>query len=494
MSPRGFTMPLVTMLCVVPLGLTVPSQAQDEDLGSLANKAFAAMEEEKWEEALALHTQVVARFGAANPLGLFGAQFGTIHFRKGICEMKLRRWDEAMRSFEICYRDFPNPNGQGSAGGNVSRMMSLLKWGEAAMGAEKWELAILQFRKFLEERDKERDRFPQGAFYVNMAVCHYQLGRIPEGNENLEIALKNKAVFPTPDAGIVAGFQSLVSAAIVTRNEQAMLDFIGKNRGELVAEPFVMHRYSRVFMKLAGDALGTDMPRAALAIYQLVPPTDAALDDIRARLKAMRGLNGVEDGGNLLFRKTLEADLAALETDRKNGSDPETVRLAAIAWLHEKSGNIRGACAAYQQLVSCDPASGGREENLFNLVRTSSLVETGVQTRRHAEKFMKTFPESARVPTVRRLMLSALFRDGGYESCIEIAEPMMGKIESGTPDHDLYLYILGGSYFQTGRYAKAQPLLDEHVETYPASPFANAAGDLRVSNMSRLPSGKPAGE
>jgi tetratricopeptide (TPR) repeat protein len=118
-----------------------------------------------------------------------------------------------------------------------------------------WELAITQFQKFLKERDKTRDKFSQGAFYINMAICHYKLGRIPEGNENLEIAIKNKERFPTPDAAIVAGFQALVTGAIEKRNEQALLDFIAKNRGELIIEPYAMHQYSRLFMKLAGDAV-----------------------------------------------------------------------------------------------------------------------------------------------------------------------------------------------------------------------------------------------
>ena len=484
MNLHCFSAPFVGGLCAVSLVLAVTAQAQDEDLGTIVDKALLAMKQEKWKEALALNTQAVTRFGKNNPMQLFGPQFGTIYYRKGLCEMKLKNWDDAMKSFEICYRDFPNA---GNQGGNIFQKMALLKWGEAAMGAENWELAISQFKKFLVERDKTRDKnFPQGAFYVNMAICHYELGKIPEGNENLEIAIKNKEKFPTPDAGIVAGFQALVNGVILKHNEQALLDFIEKNRGELVIDPYAMHRYSRVFMKLAGDAIGVDMERAAFALYQFVPSTDSAIEDAQVRLKSMGQLRTVEDGPNFLVRKDIDADLTALEADRRGKKAPEMIKLAATAFLHEKNLHIRGAYAAYQQLELYYPASEKREDNLFNLVRTSSLVAPGADTQRYAELFLKDFPNSAHVPTVRRMMLSSLFYDGEYETCIEVAEPMIDKLPKDTPEHDICLHVLGGSYFYTGKYDKAQPLLEQHVTQYPKSLFVIPATYFRASNLSRL--------
>lgn len=282
MNSRNSFIALAGGLCVIPMVLSIPaSAAQDDDLGTLVNNALTAMKEEKWEEALSFNAQAVERYGGNQPLKLFGPKFGSIYYRKGICEMKLRKWNDAIASFETCYRDFPNPEG-GVGRDNPFHKMALLKWGEAAMGAENWELAISQFQKFLAERDKERDTYPQGPFHIGMAVCHYKLGRIPEGSEHLEIAIKNKISFPTPETGIVAGFQELVLACIVKRNEQALLDFITKNRGELIIDPYLMQQYSRVFMKLAGDAVAADMDRAAFALYQFIPPTEAAIDDTRA--------------------------------------------------------------------------------------------------------------------------------------------------------------------------------------------------------------------
>ncbi len=471
------------VFCAVPLILAIPAAAQDDDLGTLVNNALAAMKEEKWPEALALNAQAVERYGKNQPLKLFGPKFGSIYFRKGFCELKLKKWNEAIESFETCYRDFPNPTGSRE---NPFHKMALLKWGEAAMGAQNWELAISRFQKFLEERDKARDTYPQGAFHTAMAICNFKLGRIPEGNEHLEIAIKNKERFPTPDAAIITGFQELVSAVILKRNEQAFIDFITKNRGDLAIEPYLMQRYSRLFMKLAGDAIGAEMDRAAMALYQFIPSTEAAIDDIKARLKSLGPLATVTDGASTLNRKQLEEDLAALEADRRGKQSAEMITLAATAFLHEKNGNVPGAFSAYRQLELFYPTSEKREDNLFNLVRTSSMVGSTAETQSYAENFVRKFPDSRHIPAVRRLMLSALFYGGNYEGCIEIATPLLDKLKPGSPEHDICLHSLGGSYFYTGQHEKAQPLLDQHVEKYPKSPFALAAAYFRASNLSRL--------
>jgi tetratricopeptide (TPR) repeat protein len=331
---------------------SVPAIAQDESLETLAAKSQAAMKAEQWQQALEFNNQAVSRYGQNEPFRKYGAQFGAIFYHKGICEMKLKRWQDAMRSFESCYRDFPN---EGADRGNLFQKMALLKWGEAAMGAEQWELAVSRFTKFRDERNTLSDDFARGAFHINQAVCHYKLGHFPEGNENLEIAIHNKADFPTPETGIVAGFQGLVEAAIAARNEQVLLDFVGKNRGGLVIDPVAMERFSGAFLKLAGDALAAGMQRAAIALYQFVPATEAG----------------------------------------------ETIKLAAIALIHEKHGNIRGAFAAYQQLERYFPAAANREESLYQIVRTASLVGEDELARIYAGRFSKDFPKSPRLEEIR---------------------------------------------------------------------------------------------
>ena len=470
---------------------SLPLAAQETDLGSLVNDALKAMNADHWEEALKLNAEAVTRFGA-NPklaIQLHGAQFGVIVFRQGVCELKLKKYSEAMKSFESCYKDYPNgENGANTGAGNTFNKMSLLKWGEAAMGAEQYELALTQWKKFLEERDKTRDKYPQGAFHINMAICNYHLGKLPEGNEHLEIAITNKDTFPTPDEGIVAGFQSMVTAAMEKKDEQTIIDFITKNRGALIIAPYAMQRYSNVFMKLGADAIGANMIKTALLLYQFVPSTQTAIDDLRSRVSDMGNLSKIPDGSNKLDKAKMQADLTALEAEQRGNKAPEMAKLAAIAYIHESKHDVHGAFSAYLQLEKYFPKAEKREDNLFQLIRTSSIIGAVSSTQKYGETFLKIFPESTHKPDVQKLILSSLFFDGKYDTCIEIAGDIIAnkKVAEGTPEHDLALFILGGSYFYTGRYDKAAPLLDEHVAKYPTSIFATAAAYFQASNVSRL--------
>ena len=342
---------------------SVPAYSQDESLETLVEKSRVEMKASRWEQALEAHTQVVGRFGQDQPLKKYGAQFGVIFYHKGVCEMKLKKWVEAMQSFEICYRDFPNDRSLIERG-NPFQIMALCKWGESAMAAENWELAASRFAKFLSERERTRDQVPLGSFYVNLSICEYRRGRLAEGNENLEIAIQNKENFPTPESGILAGFQALVGAAISLKDERVLLDFVSKNRGALILDSSESLRNSRVFLKLAGDAMAAGMMRAALIIYQLVPTSE---------------VEGVDP--------------------------PASVRLAAIALIHEKSGNVRGAYAAYRQLEQDYPTATKREDHLYQLVRTASIIGEHDSTRRYARKLYQEYPKSVQITELRAMGL-----------------------------------------------------------------------------------------
>lgn len=83
---------------------------------------------------------------------------------------------------------------------------------------------------------------------------------------------------------------------------------------------------------------------------------------------------------------------------------------------------------------------------------------------------------------------TTLFLNGEYETCIEIASDLITneKLPVNTPEHDVALFVLGGSYFYTGQYDAAGPYLDKHIATYPESRFAMHAAYFRASNTYRL--------
>ncbi len=471
---------------------TIHAHAQ-EDIGSVVDAALKAMQEEKWEEALNLSNQLTESRAPEQSRTLFGPRFGTIYYRKGIAEMKTGRWQEAMNSFETCYKEFPNPK-DASGRENPFHKMALLRWAEAAIGAQEWQKAIEMFSLFIKERDRRLDTYPQGPFHISMAIAHYNLELVEEGNKHLKAAIDGKARFPTPDHLIVAAFQQLVTSAIRKRDQTAVLAFINENRGGLTIEPFISHRFSKLFLKLGGEAVQAGLEELAMALYQFIPPTQTAMDDVRARLRSLGPLQRLGDGTNLMVRADLERDIKDLEEELRSGRSVEMIKLSATAFLHEKNGNTGGAQAAYLLLENFHSNAENREENLYNLIRTTAVAGIPANTRIYAEKFLASFPDSAYLPAIQRMMLASQFYDGQYEACIEIAEPLIATLQPGTPEHDMCLHVLGGSYHYTGRFAEAQPLLDQHTKDYPESQFAMASSYLQGSNLFRLGNWLKAGE
>lgn len=461
-----------------------PVFSQNEVLEALVEESRIAIEAQDWERALEINTRAADEFGRTEPLKTIGPQFGAIYYQKGLSEMKLGKWAEAAKSFEICYRDFPN--GPMSVNGNIYQKLALLKWGEAAMGAGDWEMAASRFQKFIEERDRTRDRFPQGPFHIHLSICLYRLGKISEGNEHLEIAVQNLRNFPTPAAGMMRGVQALVAAAIHKGNEQVLLDFIEKNRGELMLEPHLMSQHTPVMMTLAGDALGAGMSRAAMALYSLVPSTDVAIDDTRARLNAMAGASTLNDGSEIESRQRLESHLATLEAERRDKNSPEMIKLAAVAFIHESKGNLNGAYAAYQQLELYFPHAEKREDHLFNLVRLSARIHATADIRSHGIRFLQAFPKSGFASEVRRLVLESMANDGDSSAFLEVAVPMVEAMSQGTEEHDHGLYSLGISYHQWGRFEESAEVLKRHMSLYPMSCRAISAAFYQASSMARL--------
>jgi tetratricopeptide (TPR) repeat protein len=455
---------------------------QGKSLDELVSQSLIHMKNNRWEQALA---DLTAACSKPNIKTLYGSKIGVLFYRKGICELRLNQFAEAKASFETCYRDFPSDK---DGGGNIYHKMALLKGGDAALGAEEFEEAVRMYKKFLAERSTERgkDTYQRGPFHINLCICYFKLGKLPEGMENLEIAIKNKEVFPTPDAAIVAGFQAFVNAAIEKNNEQSILDFIAKNRAEITIEPFEMQEYNRLFLKLAHDAYGAQMLRASIVLYQMIVPSEVTLEDVKVRRAMIGSRRGVLDGTRMISADKLKASEEAVTAMIRESKQPEITQLLAMAYIHEINGNVRGAFASYENLELYYPKHAKRENNLFQLVRTSSVVGEVLTTEKYGQIFLKNFPSSEHVPAVRRMMLTSLFYEGEYKKCIEVATVIIEKLEKNTEQHDICLHVLGGSYYYEGEYEKAQPFLNDHVTQYPQSKFRQAALFFQGSNMAKL--------
>ncbi|YCM43679.1 tetratricopeptide repeat protein [Verrucomicrobiaceae bacterium 227] len=465
-------------LCVLMLAFgAFCAPVKGQAIANLHAEALTEMKAGNWPGAHTLLVRATDNFDARAPQ-LFGPRFGWFWYHRGYAEIKLGKYEDAMKSFKQCYEKYANvaaKKGQAPSM-NLYHKKALLLWGHAAKGAEEWDTSIRMYKKFLKERDPTRDSYEKGVFYINMAINHFKLKKIKEGSEFLETAIKGKVTFPTPNKGIMAAFNDMVAAVIEKKDEASLLDFITKNRAHIKLEPFEAHEFSQLFMKLAQDAKASEMFRATFELYALVPSTIAAIDDIKSRL-AMVGTypRTIKDGSMIVKKEDLEASLLDLQNADKAGKVNEVYAFLNTAVMHEEDGNTRGAFAVYEQLELYFPKAKifrdkklvpAREGNLYNLVRTSAVIGEVLTTEHYGSIFLKDFPQSSHVDEVRRMMLTSLFFNGEYEKCIEVAERMIDNLSKPSKQHDICLFVLGGSKHYTAAFVEAQPLLDEYIETY----------------------------
>ncbi len=483
------------MLMLV-LGLySAPLQGQA--ISEYNTNAITAMKAGKWAEGHAILKKATELYDG-RALTLFGPRFGSFWYNRGFCALMLGNYPDAIKSFETCYKKYPNGKGGENQSMNLYNKKALLYWGHAAKGAEQWDVAIKTYKKFLAERDPTRDKYNPGVFYTNLSICYFKLRKLSEGSQNLETAIVNKVKFSTSNKNILLCFNAMVEAVIDKKDEKALLDFIAKNRGHIKLDAFEAYEFAPLFMKLALDAKGAEMMRSSFELYSLVPSTIDAIDDVQARLKMVgKYPRLIRDGSKLVKKDTLETDLETLKSAQKTGKVNEVYAMLNTAVMHEDDGNVRGAFAVYEQMelyfknakVFRDKKTvPARERNLYNLVRTSSIIGEVLITEKYGSRFLKAFPKSEYAAEVRRLTLSSLFWEGEYDKCIEVASVMIDKLPKPSEQHDICLFVLGGSYHYNGEFDVAQPLLDEHVSTYPKTKGHRRQASLyfQASNLFRL--------
>ena len=119
-----------------------------------------AIQAGNWERALAITERVVKQYESRAKV-LWGAKFGWYWYQKGVCELKLERWDAAADSFQHCYEKYPNPPGivgaapAGEQSVNTFRNAALKGWADAKYGLQHFEESATLYRRYLAERSAE---------------------------------------------------------------------------------------------------------------------------------------------------------------------------------------------------------------------------------------------------------------------------------------------------------------------------------------------------
>lgn len=485
-----------------------PASVHAQDINVDMPAAIAAMKGGEWEKAQALLERVTKTYGG-RAKGLYGGKFGNIYYDKGRMEMKLGAkyksaggeanlaksaefYNKAIESFKEC-RKLPTDK----LGVNKYFFLSLLYWGQAEQALGLHKEAIAHYEKFLKDRDPKKegkDKYSLGMYNINMAICHFKLEKpmLAEGLVFYENALQNKDKYKLPDAAVVSAFKDFASATITNGKEQMLVDFVNKNRSAITLDPYKMYQFTPFFRKYASEAFSKDMIKGAFALYALMPGTMETLDDLTVRKASLVGYkfpyasDSFINSNDRILVNQVRNDLDHVKSAFKSGDPHELLALRSLAFTHESEGYVRGAYSAYEMLELYHSKSKDREDNLFNLVRTSSLVGEVMNTEKYGRLFLEKYPESKYKDQVKSMMLVSLFYSGEYEVALKVAGDLLPDLAENTPQHDLCLHVYSGSLYYTAQFFDAHPHIVKHVKMYPKSEYAMASQYFEGSNLSRM--------
>ena len=492
----NFPQPLRRRIGLAALALaaaTAPLQAQN--LNAISKRAVAAMESNDWPTALAELTRATDAYDSRAKT-LYGPSFGWFWYRRGIAELKLGKHEDAANSFAKSYTDYKNtPDGISR---NMTEKMAILYHGHAAKAAGQYKENVELYSRFLKERDPKRDKVNYGIFHTNRAYSYFKLGKFAEGVKDLELAIENKDRFQTTNKSVMQAFVAMAESAIKKKNESVLLQFLDTNRGYLTLAPIDAVDFAPLFMKLANDAKQQGLMRSTFEFYSLVPSTVSAIDNGNALLSQVGQYPGTVSNDVTTFsRPVLSEKVETLEAAEREGAVNEIYAMLNTASMHEQDGNTRGAFGVFEQLERYFPNAKVkkdgvnvpmRETNLYNLVRTASSIGEVLTTEKYGNRFLKAFPTSKYVPEVQRMMLTSLFWNGEYDLALKVGERLLPELAEGTKEHDVCLFVVGGSRFYSGRFVDAQDALDAHVRLYPEADEhrRRAALYFQASNLTRL--------
>ncbi|MEZ5302246.1 MAG: tetratricopeptide repeat protein [Verrucomicrobiales bacterium] len=498
-SPRRLGIALAAAAAVAFISLASPkgAVAQDdngEQLNALYNRGAALAQQGNWEAALQIYAGIVKQYGK-DAESSFGARFGVIYYEKGLCELNLKKYPEAVESFKTCYLKFPNGKKQdqdeGAPNINIHWHRAIFQCGVALQYSEDYETAIGLYKKFLEEKPEE-DQIDYVAWNINMGICHGKTGKTKQAQEYLKAAQNyinkerslsarsryERALFN----GVLALAEGWVGAEGETVTKEAN-EFLDSFDSALKVNAWNLSRYNldQRLIKIAQDAAAAEKPILAIRLYRYLPSTYDILEAL------------------YVFSQNYATIPEALKTEieKYKGSlwqdNHEVYALMGLAKCYEDVGDVRSGFATYGYLAENFPTSKFRANILFQATRHSALIGDMLSAQHYGLTFLDEFPDHEKEqmwidlkPEVSALLLENLFYSGEYAQCIEIAENIRKNYTPGSKERDLPDVVLSGSMFYLGQFEAAQPELDAHVQNYPTSLWREMSLYHQAGNLVKL--------
>ncbi len=450
-----------------------------DDIGTLYNKSVQEMSEQKWEEALKIIDQVIKEFGEF-AYDDYGAMFGGIYYNKGICELRLRDYENAAESFRKSHEDFPNdkPEGKESApdGINPYEKTAVFQRALCMQLAQKYQEALDLYKKF-EGLKPGPDELQPGAFFINQGICQANLGQLDEAMKSITMVFDNQARYRIQTANLLQGFVHLGGAwsRLAMENPEAAEEahrFMDKYLPQLRMKPYEMQKFNPLVIKMAQEAGKDKQYGLALRYYSLYAGTMDAIQDLLDRAIAYGGVTA-----------KIQEEIDALQAKIDSGDPVDVNVLRGIAACYEGLGNFHASLVIFRFLEKVYPKSQSRPEILFGSTRAAAAHGDVTATQQYGLEFLEKYKDHELYDRVSNFVIGALFERREYTRCIEIANKVKETVKEGTDARDLLEFVLGASHYSLGEYDTAGPILDAHVRDYPKSQYIANSAYFRASNV-----------
>lgn len=479
---RGLPLVLATLaaalLTVLPLHAQKGLNATDAGAEKATLLAVGMMKKGQWEEARALFQQIVAEWGNDSYYRKMPA-FGTVYYNRGYCEMKLKRFTDAIVSFRTCYEDYDNKTevGEAVSSSNVYRKTAVFQWAAAEQYQENWDEAIKRYLQFMKLKPTPaKDHFNPAVYHLNLGTCYSKLDKREKAEEHVAEAFKLAPRSRIGKGPLWGGFLAVLESYVRAEDGKEAAGaspFTDKYSPYLISDTLLHAYYSSRVLKLAQTAVERDLLGLGWRLYGLVPKT---ADVLRA--------------GAIADPKTMHpASKKALETFKAKDASGEPLEIATyfgLSKLYEQVGDTRAQFAIFDYMGTHYEKSSYRPTILYLATKSASDIGEMVDAQQHGLKFLEEYPDHELAPNVSSMLLSSLFYNGEYERCLDIAGELRPSLAVGSSERDLPDFVYSGSLYYLGRYQEAQPELDSHVKNYPESPYIENTSYYQGSNCIKL--------
>ncbi|MCB1225018.1 MAG: tetratricopeptide repeat protein [Verrucomicrobiales bacterium] len=466
-----------------------PKEFEGLDLQTLFEKNSEFMENSQWEYALMPLNVIIADYGE-DAMDEYGPMFGVMYYRQGFCLKNLKKFEEALTSYEKCYNDFANKPDTEPAKKNPVWELCRLEMGIVNQALGRYDKAVEDYEAFARQ-PAAAGTYDEVGFRIQAAACYAKAGKADRARQLIEGLFKltgNAA--PRADA-LFRAMLTLTEDWANNNSEPAKAEkeahqFLDLYAGKVAVSPFDMARFqfNERVLGIAQKASGNDQNTLAIRLLTHYASASNILRDLEKR--------AIDMAPNV--PQALTNEIAKYRAMLTSPDSRDWLALLLLAACHERLGNQAAAFAIYQHCLNEVPKHPNREIILFGAMRCAMALRHMDFAQHLGTVFRTEFPDSKYAAVVNTMMLESLFFSQHYDEALELANRVRDAIPEDDPNRDLATFVIGASLFNLNRIADAVPELEEHTKKYPDSRFKEYVRYFLAASFQREKNWEKSGE